>query len=401
MSMKSAPLALEKGLVVWPQVACRTTEGVIVALAKRLPSEVTVVLTDSGQARSEMKWDAPRFDNCSVVRVSPGDEHAVRALVRSRPGYVHIVGSWTQPSLLRTVGESCAKRGTAFGVWSEAPLSRYQYPGSVLAYGAYIRYRAYAARHVIKAARFFLNSSGSDCSMLVAIGWNPVVLYPFGYFPAARRVKARPIDDSKLRMVSLGHLRPQRATQDALLAMRLLADRGIEAELDVVGDGPMRATLEQLARRLRITNSVRFHGFVSDDVVEEVLGRTSIMLCTGRAEAWGVRINEGLAAGFVVVASDRIGACEVLARNGAGALHRPSDVTCMAMTLEALSRMPRIGRAMQLHARDISARLTPDCASVYAIDVIRHALGAEVNRPAPPWLYPERLDSVVGVTGVR
>ncbi len=388
VSTRSATFALERGVVIWPQVACRTTEAVIACLADKFAGGVTVVLTDNGQSRREMGWAAPRFDNCDVVRVRPGDYEASVALVRRRSKSLHVIGSWRRPALLREVAVACAANQTPYGFWSEAPLSRYHSPAGAFAYRAWIRLCANAARTIIRSARFFINSSGSSCSTLVETGWDPSIIYPFGYFPAARQVEARAITDTKLRMVSLGHLRPGRGTEDALKAMRMLSDRGIELELDVVGDGPMRTELEKLARRLRLSQLVKFHGFISDDAVDQILSRTSIMLCTGCAEPWGVRVNEGLAAGFVVVVSDRIGASEVLARNGAGVLYRPKDVSSMAVALECLARSPRAGRSMQLRARVAGASLAPEQAAAYMLAVIRHAFGLDDRRPSPPWLWP-------------
>ena len=117
--------------------------------------------------------------------------------------------------------------------------------------------------------------------------------------PTLRDDASRP-----LRVLSLGRLVPIKRVDRALVALAGLSN----VELVIAGEGPERASLERLARSLRV--NARFAGSV--DSVErarlfawaDVLLATSETSSSGRMEGYPVAPREALAAGLVVVATD-------------------------------------------------------------------------------------------------
>src|SRR5690606_21789283 len=62
---------------------------------------------------------------------------------------------------------------------------------------------------------------------------------------------------SRIRVLSVGHLSPVKAFH---LGIHALARSGLDAEYFIIGDGPERRRLEQLALRLDLQHRVRFLG---------------------------------------------------------------------------------------------------------------------------------------------
>ncbi|MCS7260663.1 MAG: glycosyltransferase family 4 protein [Anaerolineae bacterium] len=84
-----------------------------------------------------------------------------------------------------------------------------------------------------------------------------VRVLPDAFIPSAEAAVPWPGPDTPLRLITLGRLSAWQGV-DELLAVLIAWD---DVGLLVVGDGPQRAALEQLARRLRLEQRVRFVGW--------------------------------------------------------------------------------------------------------------------------------------------
>nr|WP_255516229.1 glycosyltransferase [cf. Phormidesmis sp. LEGE 11477] len=113
-----------------------------------------------------------------------------------------------------------------------------------------------------------------------------------------------------------------------------------DAELVVLGDGPLRSQLESSAQqRLK---KYRFLGFQSPEVVREWMNRSkvfcvpSITAKTGHTEAFGMVFIEAQAMGLPVVTFDIGGIPEAVAHNQTGFLVPGKDVDALSTRLISL-----------------------------------------------------------------
>ncbi len=116
-----------------------------------------------------------------------------------------------------------------------------------------------------------------------------------------------------------------------------------DARLELVGDGPLRAELETLARTLGIAGRVRFHGSLPEEAVAVLLAGAdlfvlpSVIAADGDMEGVPVALMEALAAGLPAVATRQSGVPELIRDGVSGYLAEPGDVTSLrAAMLEAL-----------------------------------------------------------------
>lgn len=104
-----------------------------------------------------------------------------------------------------------------------------------------------------------------------------------------------------LRIVACGRLTEVKDYPTLLEAFaRVIRSR--DAYLDIVGDGPLRATLEAQARELGISERTTFHGFVPDP--ERIMADADIFVLTSTSEGFGNVIVEAMALGLPVVATN-------------------------------------------------------------------------------------------------
>ncbi len=160
--------------------------------------------------------------------------------------------------------------------------------------------------------------------------------------PAAPAPKA---DDAPLHVVVAANLVEVKGHLYLLRALARLRDERVAVHLDVLGDGPLRGSLEQAARDLGVDGLVTFHGAVSHDTFLQrlrgggwdVCVLPSVVTAAGEQEGIPVSLLEAMSAGIPVVAT-AAGAVPELVADGAGALVPPADPTALAAALAGLAR---------------------------------------------------------------
>jgi glycosyltransferase involved in cell wall biosynthesis len=122
-------------------------------------------------------------------------------------------------------------------------------------------------------------------------------------------------------------------------AAKALSDRFTEAAFVLVGDGPLRKRVEQMADELGLKKRVRFLGKRND--VPAILAGLDIAVLSSTSEGLSNVILESMAAGRPVVATDAGGSSELVSNGVNGYLVPPADSRAMAEAIERLLRNPR------------------------------------------------------------
>jgi glycosyltransferase involved in cell wall biosynthesis len=158
-------------------------------------------------------------------------------------------------------------------------------------------------------------------------------------------------------------------TDDVLLAVRALRERGVDTVLCMVGDGPDRDAVERRAHQLGIVRDSLFLGYQEE--VASYYAAFDALILPSANEGTPVSAIEALAGGRPVVAT-RVGGVPDVVRDGVdGFLVEPGDVDAMAERLSALAadpplrhRMGEAGRA-SVHERYSVERLLDDIDALY------------------------------------
>lgn len=118
-------------------------------------------------------------------------------------------------------------------------------------------------------------------------------------------------------LVFVGRLVSDKGTEILLMALGSLHEQGLYPALTIIGDGPERAALEQLAKDLKIEDQVLFVGAQPQQKVAEMLRCHEIMVVPSLwEEPFGVVVLEGAACGCVVLGSDGGGLPEAIGPTG-------------------------------------------------------------------------------------
>jgi glycosyltransferase involved in cell wall biosynthesis len=114
---------------------------------------------------------------------------------------------------------------------------------------------------------------------------------------------------------------------DVVLAMDQLDH---PANLIVIGDGPLRPEMEQLAARRPWMKTL---GFVNQSEIAEWYGAADLFALPSSREPWGLAVNEAMAAGAVPIVSDAVGCAPDLVTPDLGWVYPTGDVDALARAL--------------------------------------------------------------------
>jgi glycosyltransferase involved in cell wall biosynthesis len=146
----------------------------------------------------------------------------------------------------------------------------------------------------------------------------------------------------------------------AIETVAVLASCGHDLPLTIIGEGPLRADLEQRAAQLGVAALIRFVGDVSLEECRRYLERSDIMLYTAKGEGAASPAFEALMSGIPVVSCwDSGAAVDVVPETGAGRLTLPSAESLADSILHLQADPDRLAMA-RLVGESWRARLAPD-----------------------------------------
>jgi len=167
------------------------------------------------------------------------------------------------------------------------------------------------------------------------------------------------LDPSRRTVLFVGRLDPVKAVDVLLHALVPVLARH-DAQLLIIGDGPERPRLEQLAGRLQLGGRVCFAGTRRD--VPNWLKAADLFILPSRWEGLGVAALEAMAAGLPVIASRTDGLVDLIEHERTGLLVAPDDPAALAAAIVSLlddpDRARRLSQAAQARAAHAFCRRT-------------------------------------------
>jgi glycosyltransferase involved in cell wall biosynthesis len=153
-------------------------------------------------------------------------------------------------------------------------------------------------------------------------------------------------------LVSVGRLVE---AKNHALAIRALASIP-DAMLVIVGEGPLRRTLELAAARERVEDRVVFAGLRSD--ARELIGVADVLVVTSRAEGLSMAVLETLAAGRPLVATAVRGLRDLLSDGEDALLVPENDPSALARAVRRVLDDPKLAARLGVGGRRLAARFT-------------------------------------------
>jgi glycosyltransferase involved in cell wall biosynthesis len=190
----------------------------------------------------------------------------------------------------------------------------------------------------------------------------------------ARRAIAATADkhlESPVRLFFAARLSPGKGAVRALRVLSTLVERGIDATLDVAGEGPEGGLLRRLIDELGLSSRVQLHGWLTPVQMRARYEYAHFALLPSRSEGWPKVLSEAMAYGAVPVAGAVSCIREVLARTGTGVACPPDEIRSFADAIEDLVREPARWAAYRRNGHASAALFTFEAY----VDQVRRMLG--------------------------
>jgi colanic acid/amylovoran biosynthesis glycosyltransferase len=244
--------------------------------------------------------------------------------------YDHILAYWGNYSATCAyVYDRLASPRTPFSIFLHAGMDLYRTP-------IYMRQKLLYAENIITCSEFnrrFIYDHFSDISPLIS---DKIYVHHHGL--DFREFLYEPDDRPARKIIGVGRLERPKGFNYLLLAAHELSQRGIKIEVELIGDGKETDALRALADTLRITDNVRFRGWLTPDEARIAMRQATALVHPSPDLGDGMPnvIKEAMALGTPVIASNVAGIPELLDSGGCGILVPPKDVKALADAIETL-----------------------------------------------------------------
>ncbi len=153
------------------------------------------------------------------------------------------------------------------------------------------------------------------------------------YFPAPRKSEAR------RTILHVARHHPVKDQATLLRGFALVANDLNDVDLVMVGDGPLRDDLEEMARELRLQHRIRFLGIRSD--ISQLMQQADVFALTSLSEAASLTLLEAMASARPVVVTDVGGNGEIVRHEREGLLIPRGNAAACAAAFRQLFNNPK------------------------------------------------------------
>jgi glycosyltransferase involved in cell wall biosynthesis len=241
------------------------------------------------------------------------------------------------------------------------------------------------------AARFVVTCTEANATYLrEVVGADPAKLIVSRHGVDLERFEVAMRRPRPGRILSVGRLVPKKGFDTLVRACRVLADRGVDFECLIVGDGPLRDELDGLVRSLDLGDRVSIGtarpqpALVGEYEQAAVFALGCVVLDDGDRDGIPNVILEAMAAGVPVVATAVSGIPEVVLDGETGRLVAPGDPVALADAVASLLADPTEAARLSAAGRRHAARRFDLSRSVGPLaDTFAACLGTSVQVGEP------------------
>lgn len=158
-------------------------------------------------------------------------------------------------------------------------------------------------------------------------------------------------DGAALALLFVGRLSPEKGVVDLLQACGQLASRSVPFRLTIIGDGPLRPSLEQQTEALGIQDAVEYLGWLPREQLWECYRRADVVCVPSLSEPQGLVVLEALISGTPVVASAVGGIPDMIHDGENGRLHPPGNPERLVECLGELANDPAKRMRLAINSR--------------------------------------------------
>lgn len=199
-------------------------------------------------------------------------------------------------------------------------------------------------------------------------------IYQWGYFPATSDICPVKLRSEKLRLGWCGRLIDWKHVEYIVRAAALLEPSVLDCcDFTIVGEGPEKRALIDLAKELSVDRYIKFETYKPVNETMEFMRSLDVyMFPSDRGEGWGVALMEAMDKGCVPIANESAGASKELIVDGEnGFLFRDGDIKEIANTITRLVTHRELLDVLSRNAWALMQSWSPQRAAKILVDLCK------------------------------
>lgn len=136
------------------------------------------------------------------------------------------------------------------------------------------------------------------------------------------------------KIIFIGRLRQQKDPITFLKAVKILADRNLSFSAGIIGDGPMRKSIEKYIHKNKLEKFIKITGWIDKGKMLEQYQSSSLLVSTSLDEGMSIALLEALSSGLYVIATPASGNREMISEKINGEIVDFKDFSKIADRIE-------------------------------------------------------------------
>jgi len=161
------------------------------------------------------------------------------------------------------------------------------------------------------------------------------------------------VEPKKNQFVYLGRLVFYKNVEVILKSFKIVAEQFPAAKLIIAGDGPHRESLQELVKKLDISNNITFVGYVTPNEKKKLLAESNALLFPSIIEGFGLVMLEAFQQKRPVIVSNIPPMSDIIENNKTGLVIDPHDEKQWAQSIIQLINNPNISDEMGKNGNQI------------------------------------------------
>lgn len=279
---------------------------------------------------------------------------AVFEILKSRPDYIFIHGYNHIGNLVAWI--FCLLLGVKVLYRSESSVLDIYAPR-----GKIKKIKFYILRHLISTATrvLYIGSLSREYYRILGINREKLVFFPYtvdnNRFSNDSNLISTKAQNTVLRIIFVGKFVSKKRSMDLLKAVV-----GIEGfQVTLIGSGPLEGELKKFISDNNICGEVA--GFSNQSELPRIYQENDILVLPSSYEPWGLVVNEAMAAGLAVIASDAVCAGHDLLRYfKSKCVFSCGDIDHLRRLLVALKDNPALLQSLKNRSKRVMRRWSYD-----------------------------------------
>lgn len=257
-----------------------------------------------------------------------------RHVKRTRPDVVHVHGCLLQ----QWVVTWCASRGVPAIYTEHSTVCEWGGPPNVS-----------APEFMAPAADVACVSESARRSLSKYLQGRPIALHRhIVRLPDRKRPSA---SSATVRILTAARLCSEKRIDVLLRAAAELRSRGLQFQLEIAGDGPLRRELMGISSELSLDHCVLFSGSSSTNNVQRKMAQADVFVLASQTESLPMVLLEAMSHGLAIVATAVGGVPELICHGQTGLLVPALSVSALADAMEQLITDGELRARLGVNAR--------------------------------------------------